>query len=403
MSKPLSFSVTAVCSSTRARVAHLRLKQPDCERMVDIETPVFMPVGTNGTMKGILPSQVEATACRLMLSNTYHLASRPGSDVVENAGGLHKFMNWPHALLTDSGGFQMVSLSKLMEVSEDGVTFTSPYDSNKMLSLPPEKATQIQHQIGANIIMQLDDVVSSTANDEKRFKEATERTIRWYERCKEAHKCRENEQNLFPIIQGGLDADLRRKCADEIVARDPPGIAIGGLSGGEEKEKFIRMVACSTESLPDDKPRYLMGVGFAVDMMLCVALGCDMFDCVYPTRTARFGSALIEYGISLNLKSAKMAEDFNVIESECNCVVCQSGYSRAYIHHLVKSQNTVGCHLLTQHNIRFQMRFMEKIRESIRNQEFENFIKKTLQNHYSTKENYPIWVQTALKLLNINT
>ncbi|RWS28759.1 queuine tRNA-ribosyltransferase-like protein [Leptotrombidium deliense] len=400
-SVPLKFSVKAVCSSTRARVGLLSLKQPNEDRFVDIETPIFMPVGTNGTMKGILPSQIEATGCRLMLSNTYHLASRPGADILQKAGGLHAFMNWPYALLTDSGGFQMVSLSSLMEVKEEGVTFTSPYDKEKLLFLPPEKAVEIQHKIGANIIMQLDDVISSTADDDQRFEEATDRTIRWYDRCREAHESQEDEQNLFPIIQGGLNPRLREKCVAEIVKRDPPGIAIGGLSGGEEKDKFVEMVACSTKHLPAEKPRYLMGVGFAVDMLLCVALGCDMFDCVFPTRTARFGSALVEYGKSMSLKQAKFADDFNIIEDECDCETCKNGYLRSYIHHLFRNNSTVACHLLTQHNIRFQLRFMAKIRDAIRNNKFEQFIKKTLENHYESEHLYPSWVQNAIRILQI--
>ncbi|KAI1290441.1 Queuine tRNA-ribosyltransferase catalytic subunit 1 [Halotydeus destructor] len=369
--RALTYEVLAKCPHTRARAGVLKLRKTwkladnEDENLPDaIKTPVFMPVGTNGTMKGLLPEQVENTGCRLMLSNTYHLGIRPGVDVIKEAGGLHKFMKWNHGLLTDSGGFQMVSLSQLMEVTEEGVRFTSPYDQTE-LNLPPEESVRIQHGLGSNIVMQLDDVISSTADDDKRYEEAVDRSVRWLDRCIEANEPREHVQNLFPIIQGGLNEKLRRRCVAEMLKRDTPGIAIGGLSGGEEKSKFVNMVAVSTESLPDNKPRYLMGVGFAVDLLLCSALGCDMFDCVYPTRTARFGTALIGHGTNLDLTNSKHKFDFSILDADCDCVTCTGNYSRSYLRLLIKQKNPVGCHLLTQHNIRFQMRFMEKIRNSI--------------------------------------
>lgn len=408
--KALMFKVECKCPVTRARVGIMRLKQtandPDADDFLpcDIETPVFMPVGTNGTMKGLLPLQIEETGCRLLLSNTYHLAIRPGVETVKKAGGLHHFMKWPHAILTDSGGFQMVSLSKLMKVTEEEVTFSSPYDESpnpEVLHLSPEESIKIQQGLGSNIMMQLDDVISSTANDENRYREAVDRTIRWLDRCIDANRDREHKQNLFPIIQGGLNPSLRRSCVSQMVDRDTVGIAIGGLSGGEEKIKFVEMVSVSTEDLPEDKPRYLMGVGFAVDLLLCCALGCDMFDCVYPTRTARFGTALVGLGSLLHLKTSSFASDPNVLDDKCDCPVCVNGYSRAYLHFMFKSNNAVACHLLTQHNLRFQMRFMSLIRNNIRKGTFKNFIQETLLHHYKDPVDYPDFVRKALQILKI--
>ncbi|XP_020612439.1 queuine tRNA-ribosyltransferase catalytic subunit 1-like isoform X2 [Orbicella faveolata] len=276
----LSYEVLAECSTTKARTAILTLPH------YKVETPVFMPVGTQGTMKGLTSKQLTELDCQIILGNTYHLGMRPGTEILEKAGGLHGFMNWKRALLTDSGGFQMVSLLKLAEITEEGVKFQSPHDGQEML-LTPEKSTEIQNSIGADIIMQLDDVVSSTTTG-PRVEEAMLRSIRWLDRCIAAH-ARPTEQNLFAIIQGGLDPELRKTCVKEMVKRNTPGIAIGGLSGGEEKSLFCKTVTLCTDLLPKSKPRYLMGVGYAVDLVVCCALGVDMFDCVYPTRTAVSG------------------------------------------------------------------------------------------------------------------
>ena len=409
-STALRFRLEAKCSFTRARVGILQLKETsgDGESFLpcDVETPVFMPVGTNGTMKGLTPDQVEETGCRLLLSNTYHLAIRPGVETVKQAGGLHKYMKWPYAILTDSGGFQMVSLSRLMTLSETEVSFTSPYDDKEtptVLHLPPEESVRIQQGLGSNIMMQLDDVVSSTANDLDRYSEAVDRSVRWLDRCIQANQEKEHIQNLFPIIQGGLDPELRRHSVAQVLQRDTVGIAIGGLSGGEEKTKFIETVAICTENLPEGKPRYLMGVGFAIDLLLCCAMGCDMFDCVYPTRTARFGTALVGLGSLLHLKSASFASDSGVLDDSCDCSVCLNGYRRAYLHFLFKSNNSVACHLLTEHNLRFQMRFMAKIRDSIRKGTFKSFIQQTLLHHYSDPVNYPDFVKTALTILKLSS
>uniref|UniRef100_A0A915IZK0 Queuine tRNA-ribosyltransferase catalytic subunit 1 n=1 Tax=Romanomermis culicivorax TaxID=13658 RepID=A0A915IZK0_ROMCU len=353
-----------------------------------------MPVGTQGTLKGLLPEQLAGLGYKMMLGNTYHLGHRPGHEIVEAAGGLHKFMNWEHSLLTDSGGFQMVSLSKLMEVTEEGVSFQSPHTGEIML-LTPEHSIEIQNALGADIIMQLDDVVHSTTTG-PRIEEAMYRTIRWLDRCIAAHK-KPHCQNLFPIVQGALDPDLRRACLDEIIKRDTPGYAIGGLSGGESKDDFWRMVNICTDKLPKNKPRYLMGVGMAEDLVVCSALGVDMFDCVFPTRTARFGRALVESG-SLNLKNSEYKNDFGPIDSQCKCSTCQS-YTRSYLNSIA-GRETVACHLLTIHNLFYQMQLMTSIRTSIEAGKFPQFIKDFFKLRYPEGD-YPTWVIEALKAVNI--
>jgi queuine tRNA-ribosyltransferase len=369
-----------------------------------VETPVFMPVGTQGTLKGILPEQLEHPEidCRIMLGNTYHLGLRPGVETMEQAGGLHNFMGWKRALLTDSGGFQMVSLLKLSKVTEEGVQFTSPFDGTDSL-LTPEKSIEIQTAIGADIMMQLDDVVDSTHTDPERFEEARKRTVRWLDRCILAH-INTKKQNLFPIVQGGLDSDKRIECAQELVQRDTPGFAIGGLSGGEAKEEFWRMVSVSTDVLPEHKPRYCMGVGFALDLVVCSALGVDMFDCVFPTRTARFGSALVrKYPGALNLTTKLFKEDFSPIEEDCACSTC-SKVPRAYIHSLLSNKQPSACHLISVHNVAFQLRLMKDIRTAIRENKFPNFVKKFLSDNYPTgNETYPTWATNALKSVGIIT
>ncbi|XP_067144463.1 queuine tRNA-ribosyltransferase catalytic subunit 1 [Centruroides vittatus] len=388
-SHALSFKILATCSTTKARTSILSLPH------AVVETPVFMPVGTQGTLKGLLPEQIERLRCNLILGNTYHLGTRPGQEILEKAGGLHNFMGWKKALLTDSGGFQMVSLLKLSKITEEGVEFTNPYTEEKML-LSPEKSIEIQNTIGADIAMQLDDVVSSTVSG-PRVEEAMHRTIRWLDRCLKAHK-KQKSQNIFPIVQGGLDKELREKCAEEIIKRDVAGFAIGGLSGGESKDSFWKMVDISTDLLPNDKPRYLMGVGMAVDLVVCCALGCDMFDCVFPTRTARFGSALVIEG-QLNLKKECYAKDFQPIDDKCSCSTC-AHYTRAYLHSIV-TRETVACHLLSVHNVAFQMNLMRSIRESIKENKFPEFVKEFMQKVYFDRR-YPKWVYDALLSVNIH-
>ncbi|KAK6196223.1 hypothetical protein SNE40_001488 [Patella caerulea] len=384
-----SLKILAECSTTKARTCLFTLPHSV------VETPVFMPVGTQGTLKGLLLDQLDELDCRIMLGNTYHLGHRPGPELLEEAGGLHKFMGWKRSLLTDSGGFQMVSLLKLAEITEDGVQFESPHDGSIMM-LTPEKSIEIQNAIGADIMMQLDDVVHSTTTG-PRVEEAMHRTIRWLDRCLKANK-RPKEQCIFPIVQGGLDSQLRKQCAIELTKRDVAGFAVGGLSGGEEKSLFWKMVTLSTDHLPYEKPRYLMGVGFAVDLVVCVALGCDMFDCVYPTRTARFGSALVDTGL-LNLKNKNFSEDFQPIDKNCQCSTCKS-YTRAYLHTMVTNE-TVACSLVTVHNVAYQLRLMKRIRESILEDKFPKFIQTFFTTMFPNK-NYPEWAIEALKSVNVN-
>jgi len=387
----LVFTVVARCSTSRARVGSMQLPHS----LVD--TPVFMPVGTQGTLKGVLPHQLEALDCRIMLSNTYHLGNRPGVEVLEAAGGLHNFMHWKRSLLTDSGGFQMVSLLKLSEMTEEGVNFESPYDGSKCM-LTPERSIEIQRAIGADIIMQLDDVVDATHEDPDRFEEARHRTVRWLDRCITAHTDT-HKQNLFPIVQGGLDEEKRRDCAAKLTERKVPGFAVGGLSGGEEKEKFCQIVSVSAQSLPEDKPRYLMGVGHQVDLIVCVALGIDMFDCVFPTRTARFGSALVfDSPGSLNLKKKECASDFRPIDPDCDCSTC-ANYSRAFLHTVVTREPS-ACHLLSVHNVAHQLRLMKRAREAIKNDTFPDFVQQFMQRLYP-KRDYPEWAIKSLATVGI--
>eukprot|EP00921_Rhytidocystis_pertsovi_P015084 GHVQ01024125.1.p1 GENE.GHVQ01024125.1~~GHVQ01024125.1.p1 ORF type:complete len:350 (-),score=36.89 GHVQ01024125.1:3107-4156(-) len=290
--KALSFTLLAKCE--RARVGILQLPHGP------VITPIFMPVGTRGTIKGLTSAQVECLGPSIILGNTYHLANQPGKGVLDACDGLHNFMGWRRNLLTDSGGFQMVSLAKLSTVSEEGVEFESPVDGSLMM-MTPERSIEMQNTIGADIMMALDDVVSSTCQDRNRMEEATHRTLRWLDRCIASHK-KPQSQNLFGIVQGGLHTDLREISLDGLKSRNLPGYAIGGLSGGEAKDDFWKVVEQCTRpdtGLPEDRPRYLMGVGYPLDIVICVALGCDMFDCVYPCRTARFGTALVDNGTSL--------------------------------------------------------------------------------------------------------
>ncbi|KAF7140495.1 hypothetical protein RHSIM_Rhsim06G0078000 [Rhododendron simsii] len=350
----------------RARAAQLTLPH------FISQTPLFMPVGTKGTIKGLTTSQLEEIGCQIILGNTYHLELQPTSELIDELGGLHKFMNWPRALLTDSGGFQMVSLLHLADITENGVTFQSPVDGKPML-LTPEDSIQIQvgtslcdfascreNRIGADIIMALDDVVRTTITG-PRIEEAMYRTLRWIDRCIAAHK-RPNEQNLFGIVQGGLDPVLRDICVKGLVERNLPGYAIGGLSGGEDKDSFWRVVAQCTAALPEDKPRYVMGVGYPLDIVVCSALGADMYDCVYPTRTARFGTALVPEGI-LKLTHRAMADDTRPVDPTCACMVCKT-YTRAYIHCLV-TKDAMGSQLLSYHNLYYMLKLSRDLHSSI--------------------------------------
>ncbi|KAI9299151.1 queuine tRNA-ribosyltransferase-like protein [Neoconidiobolus thromboides FSU 785] len=386
---PLKLEILAKCSTTKARVSKLYLPH------YNADLPMFMAVGTQGTMKGLTTDQLEEIDCHVILGNTYHLGHRPGPELLRKVGGLHNFMKWNRALLTDSGGFQMVSLLKLAEITEEGVQFQSPHD-NSMMMLTPEHSMELQNAIGADIMMQLDDVIASTTTGE-RVEEAMHRSIRWLDRCIKAH-ARPDEQNLFAIIQGGLDTRLRKICIDEMVKRDTPGYAIGGLSGGESKDEFWRVVSLCTDLLPDNKPRYCMGVGYAEDLVVCSALGVDMYDCVFPTRTARFGNALT-FNNTLSLKQKQYRHDDTPIEEDCPCFTCKN-YTRSYLHTIV-TKETVGCHLISIHNLSFQMRLMKGIRTSIIEDKFPQFVKGFMKSYYKNEGKYPEWVVNALNSVGI--
>ncbi|KAK4110336.1 Queuine tRNA-ribosyltransferase [Canariomyces notabilis] len=398
-SPALTFELVARCSTTRARASVLTLPHGP------VPLPIFMPVATQASLKGLTPEQLEGTGCRLCLNNTYHLGLKPGQEVLDAVGGAHKLQGWKHNILTDSGGFQMVSLLKLANITEQGVRFLSPHDGTPML-LTPEHSISLQNSIGSDIIMQLDDVLVTTSPDKARMREAMERSVRWLDRCIAAHK-HPDRQNLFCIIQGGLDLDMRRECCREMLARDTPGIAIGGLSGGEAKDDFCKVVAACTELLPDLKPRYVMGIGYPEDLVVSVALGADMFDCVWPTRTARFGNAITKHGV-LNMKRELYAADFGPIEDGCGCPCCRPaeeegamGITRAFVHHNA-AKETVAAHLLTLHNVWYQLSLMRQAREAIIADRFPDFVREFFRNLYPERSSYPAWAVTALKGVGID-
>lgn len=297
----------------------------------------------------------------------------------------------------------MVSLLQLAKITEEGVRFLSPHDGSPML-LTPEHSISLQNSIGSDIIMQLDDVLVTTSPDKARMREAMERSVRWLDRCIAAHK-NPDTQNLFCIIQGGLDLEMRKECCKEMLARDTPGIAIGGLSGGEAKVDYCRVVETCTALLPDLKPRYVMGIGYPEDLVVSVALGADMFDCVWPTRTARFGNAVTREGV-LNLRNAKYASDFGPIEPGCGCLCCRDGdggmgITRAFIHHNA-AKETAAAHLLTIHNVWYQLNLMREVRQSIIEDRFPAYIRQFFAGLYSVKVDYPEWAVGALKHVNID-
>ena len=342
----------------------------------DIETPVFMPVGTQGTVKALTPEQVRDTGSKILLGNTYHLFLRPGHDIVRQAGGLHKFMNWDGAILTDSGGFQVFSLGKLRKITEEGVTFRSHIDGSKQV-LTPEKSIEVQNSLGSDIIMAFDECAPYPA-DRDYVSKSSDRTTRWLKRCKEAHKDVER-QSLFGIMQGGMYKDLRRKSAEEIVDLDLPGYAIGGLSVGEPKEIMIDILDDCVDRLPADKARYLMGVGTVDYIFEGVERGIDMFDCVEPTRIARHGRVNTKSG-KLNIKNESFKTDFRPLDETCSCYACRN-YSRAYISHLFRAKEMLAATLISLHNIQFLQDMMKGIREAIREDRFLEY-KKSFYDNY---------------------
>ena len=341
-----------------------------------IETPVFMPVGTAGTVKAMKPEEVRDMGAQIILGNTYHLYLRPGHEVVKAAGGLHKFMNWERAILTDSGGFQVFSLGAMRKISEEGVEFRSHIDGSKHM-LSPEKSMEIQNALGSDIMMAFDECAPYPA-DRNYVKNSLERTTRWLKRCKEYHKNTE-QQSLFGIMQGGMYKDLRKQSAEEIVELDLPGYAIGGLSVGEPKEIMYEVMDDCIDYLPADKPRYLMGVGSPDCLFEGVERGIDMFDCVLPTRIARHGMAMTSQG-RVNIKNAKYERDFTPLDPNCDCYTCRN-YSKAYLRHLFKSDEILSSMLMTTHNLHFLVNTMAGIRKAIEEDRFLEY-KKEFYDRY---------------------
>ena len=339
-------------------------------------TPIFMPVGTQASVKGVSPDELHDLGAGIILSNTYHLFLRPGMDLIREAGGLHKFMHWDGAILTDSGGFQVFSLGDLRKITEEGVTFCSHIDGSKKF-LSPEVSMEVQMALGSDIVMAFDECVPYPA-DYNYAKQSTERTIRWLQRCKEAMTA--PNQGLFGIVQGGMYKDLREWSARETTAMDLPGYAVGGLSVGEPKELMYEMLEYSTSLLPQDKPRYLMGVGTPDCLVEGVQRGIDMFDCVYPTRVARNGMAMTWTG-RLVMKNAQFTHDHTVLEEGCGCYACRNGYTRAYIRHLVRANEIFGLRLLSLHNLYFLQEFMRRMRQAILEDRFTEF-RSDFFNHY---------------------
>ncbi len=331
------------------------------------ETPMFMPVGTLANVKTLTPEELYEMNSAIILANTYHLWLRPGEDIVAKAGGLHKFMNYNGPILTDSGGFQVFSLARKKDIIEEGVFFKSHIDGKKLF-LTPELSIQIQNKLDSDIAMSFDECIPYPASYEY-AKESTERTIRWAKRGKDVHN--NSNQALFGIIQGGEYEDLRKYSALETVKIDFDGYAIGGTSVGEDKQTMYKMIDYAIKYLPNDKPRYLMGVGEPIDLLEGVARGIDMFDCVLPTRLARHGNAFTRNG-RINLKNLKYKEDFNPIENNCDCYTCKN-YTKSYIRHLITCDEMLGGRLLSIHNIRFLIKEMEEIREAIKNGNFKEF------------------------------
>ena len=335
----------------------------------DVEVPMFMPVGTLATVKTLSPEELHQMGAGVILSNTYHLSIRPGEDIVAKAGGLHKFMNWDGPILTDSGGFQVFSLAENRKISEDGVEFKNHLNGDRLF-FSPERSIQIQEKLGADIIMSFDECIPWPTNFEYASK-SMERTLRWAKRGKDAHQ--RDDQALFGIVQGSDYEELRKKCAEELVKMDFPGYSIGGTSIGEPKEKFFEMVEMSVKYLPQDKPRYVMGVGSLDYLLGGIALGVDMFDCVLPTRLARHGALMTSTG-RVNIKNEKYKEDFTPLDSNCDCYCCKN-YTRAYLRHLYVCDEIFGKRLMSIHNIRFLIKLMEGAREAIKEDRFGDYMK----------------------------
>ena len=362
MKPAITYELLHTCKQTGARRGVIHTPHGD------IQTPIFMPVGTQATVKSMTPEELKAVGAQIILSNTYHLFLRPGHELVKEAGGLHKFMHWDRPILTDSGGFQVFSLGALRTISEEGVEFRSHLDGSRQF-LSPEKAIEVENALGADIIMAFDECCPYPSTYEY-TKKSMERTTRWAKRCKEAHK-RENDQGLFGIIQGGFFKDLRKQSLEDLVKLDLPGYAIGGISVGEPKEEFLDILNYTAPLMPENKPRYLMGVGTPDYLIEAAIAGIDMCDCVLPTRLARHGTAFTSKG-KIVVRNATYERDFSPLDDECDCYACKN-YTRAYIRHLVKTNEILGIRLLSIHNIKFLTNLMDKVRIEIENDNLGSF------------------------------
>ncbi len=364
MKPAITYELLHVCKQTGARRGIVHTPHGD------IQTPVFMPVGTQATVKSMTPEELKEVGAQIILANTYHLFLRPGHELVKEAGGLHKFMHWDRPILTDSGGFQVFSLGALRTISEEGVEFRSHLDGSKQF-LSPEKAMEVENALGADIIMAFDECCPYPSTYEY-TKKSMERTTRWAKRCKEAHS-RKEDQGLFGIIQGGFYKDLRKQSAEELIKLDFPGYAIGGISVGEPKDEFLDILQYTTPLMPENKPRYLMGVGTPDYLVEAAIAGIDMCDCVIPTRLARHGTAFTSKG-KIVVRNAIYERDFNPLDDECDCYACRN-YTRAYIRHLVKTNEILGIRLLSIHNIKFLTNLMDKVRIEIERDNLGSFRK----------------------------
>ena len=376
MSEPITYELLHIDKNSGARRGIVHTPHGD------IQTPVFMPVGTLATVKAMSPEELkEDVKAEIILSNTYHLYLRPGHNIVKEAGGLHKFMNWDRAILTDCGGFQVFSLSSLRKITEEGVLFNSHLDGSKHL-FTPEKVMEIEEALGADIIMSFDECCAYPSTYEY-TKQSMERTTRWALRCKEAHKTN-NTQGLFGIIQGGFFKDLRKISTEDLIKMDFPGYAIGGISVGEPKPEFLNILRYTAPIMPENKPRYLMGVGSPDYLIEASLAGIDMCDCVLPTRLARHGTALTSKG-KLVIRNNEFARDWNKLDEECDCYTCKN-YTRGYLRHLIKANEILGMRLISLHNLRFLTKLMEKVRKEIENDNLLNFRDEFYNKYGYTKE-----------------
>jgi len=342
-----------------------------------IQTPIFMPVGTAATVKTMLPRELENIGSQIILSNTYHLYLRPGHELIKRAGGLHKFMNWNKPILTDSGGFQVFSLNNLNKITDEGVSFSSHIDGSKHF-FSPEKSMEVQMALGSDIAMAFDECAPYGADYEYTIG-ALERTTKWAKQCKAYHQ--HEYQALFGIVQGGMFKDLRKRSAEEIIEMDFPGYAIGGLSVGEPAEMMLELQEFTAPLLPENKARYVMGVGTPNYLIEGVRAGIDMFDCVLPTRLGRNGGVLSHNGY-FSIRKSQYFDDFSPLDPECDCYTCKN-FSRSYIRHLIKANEISGFRLITEHNLYFLLSLMAKIRESIENDVFEEFASQFLGKYYA--------------------